>query len=61
MAHEIAKLVLERADNFLERTEAIRTALSLKMPIHDIEVYLDWLETISVAGDSSHPENAAED
>jgi len=31
MAHEIAKLMLEHAGTFLERTEAIRTALSLGM------------------------------
>ena len=44
MAHEIAKLMLEHAGTFLERTEAIRTALSLGMPLHEIEEYLDWLD-----------------
>jgi len=44
MAHEIAKLMLEHAGTFLERTEAIRTALSLGMPIQEIEEYLDWLD-----------------
>jgi len=44
MAHEIAKLLLEKAGTFLERTEAIRTALSLGMPIREIEDYLDWVE-----------------
>ena len=28
----------------LERAEAIRTALSLGMPLHEIEEYLDWLD-----------------
>jgi len=37
MAHEIAKLMLEHAGTFLERTEAIRVALSLGMPLHQIE------------------------
>ncbi len=44
MAHEIAKLMLEHAGTFLERTEAIRTAISLGMPLGDIEAYLDWLD-----------------
>ena len=44
MAHEIAKLMLEHAGTFLERAEAIRVALSLGMPLHEIEEYLDWLD-----------------
>ena len=44
MAYKIAKLLLEQADTFLERTEATKTALSLGMPLHEIEGYLDWLE-----------------
>jgi DNA-binding transcriptional MerR regulator len=46
MAHEIAKLMLEKAGTFLERSEAIQTALSLGMPLNEIEVYLDWLDKI---------------
>ena len=44
MAHEIAKLLLEHAGTFLERAQAIEVALSLKMPLHEIEEYLDWLD-----------------
>lgn len=44
MAHKIAKLLLEQADSFLDRTEAVKTALRLGMPLHEIEAYLDWLE-----------------
>jgi DNA-binding transcriptional MerR regulator len=44
MVHEIAKLMLEHAGTFLERAEAIRTALSLGMPLNEIEEYLDWLD-----------------
>ena len=44
MPHKIAKLMLEHADTFLERTEAIETALYLGMPLQDIEDYLDWLD-----------------
>lgn len=46
MAHEIAKLLLEHAETFLERTEAIRAALSLGMPLEEIEEYLDWLDAM---------------
>ncbi|MBN2475898.1 MAG: hypothetical protein JXB62_14900 [Pirellulales bacterium] len=46
MSNEIAKLMLEHAETFLERTEAIETALYLGMPLHEIEAYLDWLGTV---------------
>jgi hypothetical protein len=42
--HEIAKLLLEKADTFLARTEAVKAALELGMPLNEIEEYLDWLE-----------------
>jgi hypothetical protein len=44
MTHEIAKLLLEKAGTFLDRCEAIRTALLLGMPLHEIESHLNWLE-----------------
>jgi DNA-binding transcriptional MerR regulator len=44
MGHEIAKLLLEHAGTFLERAKAIETALSMGMPLHKIEEYLDWLD-----------------
>ena len=44
MAHEIAKLMLEHAGTFLERAEAIQVAMSLGMPLSEIEEYLDWLD-----------------
>ena len=46
MAHEIAKLILEHAETFLERTEAIKSALSLGMPLNEIQAYLDWLDSV---------------
>ena len=67
MAHEIAKLLLEHAETFLARTEAIDTALSLGMPLNEIESYLDWLDQMhgtgkpsaSTNGDSpQHPQKA---
>jgi hypothetical protein len=53
MAHEIAKLMLEHAETFLGRTEAVETALSLGMPLQEIESYLDWLDHVR------HGENLA--
>lgn len=58
MVHEIARLVLEQADTFLRRQKAIRTALDLGMPLHEIEDYLDWLDIIEGKRDSD--EEAAE-
>lgn len=46
MSHQIAKLLLEKAGTFLERTEAVRTAMKLGMPMNEIEEYLDWLEMV---------------
>ena len=51
MAHEIAKLLLEHAGTFLERQEAIQSSLYLGMPLHEIEQYLDWLDTVRPAKD----------
>jgi hypothetical protein len=53
MSHEIAKLLLEHAETFLERTEAIKSALSLGMPLREIEQYLDWLDSVRGANKSS--------
>lgn len=44
MAQEIARLLLEYAGSFLERTEAVKVAMSLGMTLHEIEEYLDWLD-----------------
>ena len=46
MSHEVAKLLLEHAETFLERSEAIKSALSLGMPLDEIEQYLDWLDLV---------------
>jgi hypothetical protein len=46
MAHEIAKLLLEHSQTFLERTTAVETAMSLGMPLAEIEEFLDWLDSI---------------
>jgi hypothetical protein len=62
MAYEIAKLMLEHADTFLERTEAIKVALSLCMPLQEIEEYLDWVDaTQGPPRDSSQGESQVED
>jgi hypothetical protein len=44
MSHEIAKLLLEHADTLIDRVKAIDTAMSLGMPLYEIEIYLDWLD-----------------
>ena len=46
MAHKIAKLILEHAASFVDRKEAIRSAIRLGMPLHEIEEYLDWLDLV---------------
>jgi hypothetical protein len=51
MAHEIAKLLLEKAGTFLERAEAVKSALTLGMPLNEIEEYLDWIALIHAKTD----------
>ena len=45
MAHEAAKLLLQQAESNEQRTEAVRAALALGMPLSEIEAYLDWLDS----------------
>jgi len=60
MGHKIAKLVLEYAGTFVERTEAIKVAISLGMPLHEIEEYLDWLDCVRPpAPEKSPPEKGS--
>jgi len=55
MSHEIAKLLLEHAKTFLDREEAVKSALSLGMPLHEIEQYLDWLDqTVATPQTTAH-------
>jgi len=60
MAHQIAKLMLEHAETFLDRTEAVKTALHLGMPLREIEEYLDWLETNRPPTERSSPGSVAQ-
>lgn len=46
MAHEVAKLLLEHAATFIQREEAIRSAMKLGMPLNEIQQYLDWLDLV---------------
>jgi hypothetical protein len=55
MSHKLAKLLLEQAETFLERREAVKEAIKLGMPIREVEEYLDWLEMIRC-----QPQNASE-
>ncbi len=54
MAHEIAKLLLEKAGTFLERTEAIKVALQMGMPLNEIREYLDWLDSLRPLKQDDH-------
>ena len=56
MSHKIAKLLLEHADGFVQRSQAIAEAIKLGMPLHEIEEYLDWLDLVR-AKKADHDEN----
>jgi hypothetical protein len=60
MAHEVAKLLLEHAGTFLERTEAIKAAINLGMPLAEIEAYLDWLDLIRMSDEDKPPNGPGE-
>lgn len=60
MAHEIAKLVLEQVDTFIDRREAVQTALNLGMPLNEIEEYLDWLKFVRGQGPEERTESGEE-
>ncbi len=49
--HEIAKMLLVRAGTFLKRSEAVKLALEMGMPLHEIEEFLD--EATTAAAESS--------
>lgn len=51
MTHHVAKLLLRHTDTFLERSEAVKTALDLGMPLVEIEAYLDGLGELEPAGE----------
>ena len=51
MNYHVAKLLLEKADTFLSRVEAIRQATKLGMPLQEIEDYLDWLDLMGCQDD----------
>lgn len=55
MAHEIAKLLLEHADSFADRSKAVAQAYELGMPLAEIEAYLDWLDMMRAQG-LAHPD-----
>ncbi len=57
MTHEIAKQLLEHAETFPQRTEAVRKAISLDMSLNEIEAYLDWLDFNHSGRPSDVPDN----
>ena len=58
MPHEIAKTLLEHADTFIERSEAVKRAIQLGMPLHEIQDYLDWLDLMRAQSRPSNGEDA---
>ncbi|MHB8973175.1 MAG: hypothetical protein ACYC3X_24005 [Pirellulaceae bacterium] len=44
MAHDFSKLLLERAEGFVQRQKAIRVAMRLGMPLCEIEQHLDRID-----------------
>jgi hypothetical protein len=46
MSHKVFKLNLQRADTHADRVKAVETALSMGMPLSEIEECLDWLERV---------------
>jgi DNA-binding transcriptional MerR regulator len=56
MAHEIAKLLLEHS-GVLERSKVIQQALNLGMPLHEIEEYLDWVDSMKSGKPDSKPDS----
>ena len=58
MAHENAKSILKKANTDAERTDAIRTAIQLGMPLTEIQDYLDWLD--QMRGINSNEDHSAD-
>lgn len=58
MSHKLAKLLLEQAETFLERREAVKAAIKLGMRIEEIEEYLDWLEMMQCQSEEA-PEDGS--
>jgi uncharacterized protein Yka (UPF0111/DUF47 family) len=61
MTHKIAKMILEHASTFVDRTNAVETAMSMGMPLSEIEEYLDWLEMVQAdqPSEAAPPEDPA--
>jgi hypothetical protein len=55
MVQKDAKLILQRADTFADRVKAIETAVSMGMPLSEIEECLDWLERVKANQPSQVP------
>ncbi len=54
--HKLAKLMLEQAGTFIERSEAIEVAMRMGMSLNQIEEYLDWLDNMD-----KHPRGGTTD
>jgi hypothetical protein len=63
MSHKLAKLLLSQAISTTEVEEAIKQAIELGMPMHEIQEYLDWVDATGIRPNkkTSQPENKAHD
>lgn len=55
MSHEIAKLLLAHAESPAEKDEAIKRAMELGMPLHEVQEYLDWLDVTRTGSGQEKP------
>ena len=55
MVQKDAKLILQRADTFVDRVKAVETAVSMGVPLSEIEECLDWLEGVKANQPSQVP------
>jgi len=56
MLREDPKTLLDQADNPVEREAAVRAAIRLGTPLHEVEQYLDWLDAMKKSGVDSGDE-----
>jgi hypothetical protein len=46
VSHNEAKLLLAQAETYGDRRNAVASALTSGMPLHEIEEFLDWVDAV---------------
>jgi hypothetical protein len=46
MSHTDARILLARAESPADRKHAVASAMSAGMPLHEIEEFLDWADSV---------------